>query len=63
MASASAKRESLLARARTRFDVCRSNACGAFERNFKGAEQCNACGCMLRMKVLHPGEKCPQGRW
>lgn len=66
MASASdkaAKRARLLARAGERFAVCKTNACNAFHANFKGAETCAACGCMLRLKVLHPGEKCPQGRW
>jgi hypothetical protein len=55
------RKKSYIAQARERFDICRT--CPAFDNALRLAEVCTDCGCMARLKVLHPGEKCPRGRW
>lgn len=55
------KRKTYMDKARERLEVCRT--CPRFDNRLRLAEVCTACGCMARLKVLHPGEKCPEGRW
>lgn len=44
-----------------RWDICK--ACPQFRAPVKWFEHCGLCGCLVRAKILPPGEKCPSGRW
>jgi len=44
-----------------RMKICHS--CEYLKRGFIKPSECEVCGCIIRLKVRIPSEKCPMDKW